>query len=401
MEKHRLSNGITILHKKVPSKSVVIEVMVKVGSNNEPSNISGISHFIEHMLFEGTKKRPTSKDITNEIEKLGGEFNAYTTGDRTAYYVKVLSKHFDNALDVISDMVTGPSFNREVIEKEKKVILKEIHMVVDDPRFYQWVFFQKKLFKQHPAKNPTYGTISAVKNFRREDILGYYDKHYNSNNMIITVVGNVDDVSSKIENYFEKIAAGPIKRPFFYEPLNNKKEKFVEKRKTLSAYMVLGYKIPPRLHNDVYILDVISAILGKGQSGWIFDEIRNKRGLAYEVGVKCESTFDHGFFAVHASINKEKIQLATDIILNEFKKLNEVKEKDIEEAKGFIEGNYVLETEDTFKLADELSFWEFIKDANLAEKYLDNIKKVTKEDIVRVAQKYLNENYTMVVIEPK
>ena len=397
-----MSNGITIVHKKIPSKSVSVEIMVKTGSNYEPLDVAGISHFIEHMLFEGTKKRPNSRLITNEIEKLGGEFNAYTTGDRTAYYIKVLNKHFDNALDVISDISTNSVFDEKTMEKEKKVVLKEIHMVMDDPRFYQWVLFEKKLFKKHPARNPTYGSVKAVKALTRKKILGYYREYYNPNNMIIAIVGDVDNVKEKCEKYFSGIKkTSPKKIPVFSEPPNSRKEKFVEKRKTLSAYMVLGYKIPSRLHDDAYVLDVITAILGKGQSGKIFDEIRNKRGLAYEVSVRCDTNFDHGMFAVQCSINKENIELATNLIIEEFRKLNNISDVELEEAKGFIEGSYLIQSEDTFKLADEVSFWEFIGDSSLAENYIDKIKKVTKEDVARATSKYLNENYTMIVIEPK
>lgn len=402
MEKFKLPNGIAVLHKSSPSKSMAVEVMVKTGSNYEPRSVAGISHFIEHMLFEGTKKRSDSREITNDIEKLGGEFNAYTTSDRTAYYIKILSKHFDNALDVISDMILNSVFDEKIIEKEKKVVLKEIHMIMDDPRFYQWLFFEKKLFKRHPAGNPTYGSIESVKALTRGKILKYYQEHYRPENFIVSVVGNVDNVKEKCWSYFSPLKKTKAKTlPVFSEDFNSKQQKFAEKRKTLSAYMVLGYKVPPRAHKDTYCLDAINAILGRGQSGSIFNEIRNKRGLAYEVSVRCETNIDHGFFAVQCSINKDKIEAATDIILGEFKKLRNVTEQEIDEAKSYIEGSYTLQTEDTFKMADELSFWEFIEDANMAEQYVDKIKKVTKEDIARVSEKYLNDKFTRVVIEPR
>ena len=322
MKKYKLSNGLTVLHKKTPSKSVAIEVMIQVGSNYEPLNILGVSHFLEHMIFEGTKKRPTSREITNEIEKLGGYFNAYTSTDRTAFHIKSLAKHFDKSLDVISDIITQPLFKEKAIEKEKDVILKEIHMVLDDPRFYQWILFQKSLFKKHPAGRPTTGTPLTVKNLTKEGLVNHYEGNYTAENMIVSVVGGVDNILPKIEKSFSTLKSSKPKIESFSYEFNGKQETFVEKKKTLSAYMILGYKIPPRLHKDTYVLDVVASILGRGQSGKIFDEIRNKRGLSYEVGVNCESTSDHGFFSVHASINKEKIKLATDLILKEIKKIN-------------------------------------------------------------------------------
>ena len=178
MKKYRLKNGITLIFEKNSSKSVAVEVMFKVGSNDENIKISGISHFLEHMLFEGTKKRKDSRAIANEIEKYGAEFNAYTSGTRTAFFIKIINKRFDTALDILSDMVANPLFDKKKIEKEKKVVLKEINMVTDDPRQHQWILFQKNLFEKHPAKNPTYGTVQAVKNINREVINDYYIKYY-------------------------------------------------------------------------------------------------------------------------------------------------------------------------------------------------------------------------------
>ena len=143
MRKYKLKNGISIIFEKNTSKSVAVEVMFKVGSNDENKKIAGISHFVEHMLFEGTKKRKNSKAIANEIETYGAELNAYTSENRTAYFIKIINKRFDNALDILSDMVTNSIFNSKMIEKEKKVIIKEINMVTDDPRQHQWILFQK------------------------------------------------------------------------------------------------------------------------------------------------------------------------------------------------------------------------------------------------------------------
>ena len=175
MQKYRLKNGTTIIFEKNSSKSVALEVMFKVGSNDENEKVSGISHFLEHMLFEGTKKRKNNKAIANEIEKYGGEFNAYTSADRTAYFIKIINKKFDIALDILSDMVANPLFANKFIKKEKDVIQKEINMVTDDPRQHQWILFQKNLFEKHPAKNPIYGTVKTIKYLNRNIIADYFE----------------------------------------------------------------------------------------------------------------------------------------------------------------------------------------------------------------------------------
>ena len=400
MKRYRLKNGITVIFEKNNSKSVAVEVMFKFGSNFENRKTLGLAHFLEHMLFEGTKKRRDSREIANEIEKYGGEFNAYTTGDRTAFFIKIINKRFNVALDILSDMISNPVFDKNRIGKEKQVILKEINMVNDEPRLYQWILFHKVLFDKHPAKNPTYGTIATVKSFGRKHIANYYFSHYIPNNMIISVIGNVDNVKEMIENYFGDLNPRKrIHRRKVKEPLQKKVKKFVEKKKTLNSYMVLGYKSVHRLHKNSYVLDVISAILGRGQSGWIFDEIRNKRGLAYQVGVNDEKESDYGTFAVYTNLDKRNIDKATEIILQQFKRLRKISKKELQEAKTYIEGNYTLEMEDNFHYADNLAVWETIKDAKLAELYLKNIKKVNINDVKRVARKYLNDKYTLVVIE--
>jgi predicted Zn-dependent peptidase len=402
MEKYRLKNGTTIIFEKNYSKSVAVEVIFKVGSNDESKEISGISHFLEHMLFEGTKKRKNSRKIASEIEKYGAEFNAYTSNDRTAFFIKIINKRFEKALDILSDMVANPLFNKKTIEKEKQVIFKEINLVTDDSRQHQWILFQKTLFEKHPTKNPTYGTIGAIKSLDRKIIDSYYNKHYVPNNMVISIVGNVNHVKEKIEKYFDNLKPKKLAlRKNIKEPLQKRKKKFVEKRKTVSSYMILGYKSVSRIHKDSYVLDVISAILGKGQSGWIFDEIRNKRGLAYQVGVLNENEGDYGYFAVFAGLDKKNIEKTKGIILQQFRKLNNVGKNDIEEAKSYIEGNHTISMEDNFQKADNIAFWETIKNASLADNYIKNIKRVEINDVKRAARKYLNKNYTLVVIEQK
>ena len=165
--------------------------------------------------------------------------------------------------------------------------------------------------------------------------------------------------------------------------------------------MVLGYKTVSRMHKDSYVLDVITSVLGKGQSGWIFEEIRNKHGLAYQVGVQNELEGDFGFFAVFAGLDKKNIGKAKKIMLQQFRKLEKISKTELDEAKTYIEGSYTLSLEDNFQAADNLAFWEIIKTASLADNYIKNIRKVKIKDIRRVSRKYLNNKYTLVVIEQK
>ena len=399
MKKYRLKNGITVIHDARKSDSVAVEVMFKVGSNFEKPKDYGISHYLEHMLFEGTRKRGSSREIANEIEKFGGDFNAYTTGDRTAFYIRIINKRFENALEILADMIKNSVFDAKMMEKEKDVVLKEINMVMDDSRLYQWVIFQENLFEKHPVKNPTYGNAKSVKAFTRSQLFEFYRKYYTPNNMIVSIVGNASDVKEELEKHFGSLKPGKIfQRDSVNEPAQDKIKVFVKKKKTLNSYMVLGYKSVPRTHKDSYVFDVITGILGRGQSGWMFDEIRNKRGLAYQVGINSEMESDYGHFAVFTGLEKKNIEKARKIILEQFEKLKNVSGKDVEESKTFVEGSFALQMEENFSKADNLAFWETISSAEDEAHYLSRIKKVTVSDVRRVAKEFFNEKYTLCMI---
>ncbi|MFH1682596.1 MAG: pitrilysin family protein [Candidatus Woesearchaeota archaeon] len=400
MQKIKLKNGLTVIYKERDTASVAVEILVKVGSNDEKEDERGISHFIEHMLFEGTEKRGNSQLIANEIEKIGGELNAYTSNERTCFFVKVLKKHVDIALDVLADILQNPLLREEDIEKEKKIVGKEIDMVNDEPRFYQWVLFEKNIFEKHPAKFPTYGSKKVIAGLNRKKVDEYYSKFYQPNNMVVVITGKVKDWKRKVEKSFVFKGGPGIKRGKVLEPISRKNKIKKEKRKIANSYMVLGYKTVPRKHPDSYILDVVNAILGRGQSGWMFNEIRAKRGLAYEVGTQHACDQSCGFFAAYLSCDRKNLNLTQKLILEQLNKVKSVSKQELQEAKDYLEGDYLLDIEDNQKLADNLCFWEQVGDAGMMERYIPKIKKVTLVEVKKVVDKYF-KNYCMVIVEGK
>ncbi len=402
MKKIILQNGLTLITEQKDSNSIAVAIAAKVGSSYETENILGISHFLEHMLFEGTKKRPNAGTISNEIETLGGEFNAFTTNEITVYYIKFLSKHFQIALDILADMLQNSTFKQKLIEKERSVILKEINMITDEPRFHQWILFYKNLFKSHPARNPTYGTVKTVKSISREDLISYWKKFYTADNLIVSIVGditNIPDIEKQVVSKFSVLKKSeskinPIKSP--EENINTEK---IEKRKILNTYVVLGYKVPHRNSRESYILDVIKAILARGQSGKIIEKVRIEKGLAYEINLSNDANKSFGVFAAYFNTPKKNVPKVKAIILDEFKNLTNISDVDLKKAKGFIEGSYLLENEDNFKTAEKLVYWENIQDAKLHYEYVDKIKSVSKAEIISVAKKILDERFTVVRIE--
>jgi predicted Zn-dependent peptidase len=400
MQKVVLSNGLTILHEPQKSKSVVVEVMVNIGSNQEKPSERGISHFIEHITFEGTKTRPSNHLISNEIEKVGGDFNAYTTNERTCFYVKVLKKHFHLAVEILADILQNSLFNLEEIKKEKNVVLKEIDLVNDEPKFYQWILLQQILFQKHPVRFPTYGDKKVIRDLTREKLLGYFQRHYIPKNMIISVVGDVKGWKSTIEKKF--ILKGR-KKEFFSlvkEPELKQNKEVRTRRDVANTYVVLGFKTVPKSHPDSYVLELIDGILGRGQSGKLFTEIRGKKGLAYDVGTQHIADVSFGCFAAYATIDKKNINLVKKMILEELEKLQQVTQKELDEAKTFVEGDYYLELEDTQKVADQLLFWEQVSKAEDMYHFIPKIKKVTLEEVKRVAKRYFSK-YAFAVIEGK
>ncbi len=398
MEKFKLKNGMTVVTENKTSESVAIFATIKVGSNYETKKTAGISHLIEHLLFEGTKNR-TAQQISNTIESIGGEINAFTNHERTSYYIVVLKKYIDIALEILSDIIKNPKFDQKTIEKEKKVVIDETKLFKDDPKLHQWDLFLNNLFKKHPTRNPITGTINSIKNIKRNDILKYHKRYYSSNNIILSIAGNIKNIKPKVEKHFGKIEKiKQQKRIIPKEPGNIRTTK-KEKRKISQSYLILGYKTPPRKNKECYALDVIRAILGRGQSSKLFEEIRTKRGLAYHLSVHHEPSTNYGYFVVSVATEKKNITKIINIITKEIEKLQNVSKKDLKDAINYIEGNYLIENEENKNMADMLSFWELIGDSNLTKTYIKEIKKITEKDIKNISKKYLNRNYTLTIIE--
>ncbi len=400
MHKITLPNGLKVIFEHKMSNSVVVQVLVKVGSDYESATERGISHFMEHMVFEGTTNRPTNWDISNEIEKVGGSFNAYTTNERTCFYVKVLKKHFPLAVEILADILQNPLFNSKELEKEKNVVVKEIDLVNDEPKFYQWVLLQKNLFEKHPARYPTYGDKAVIKGLNPEKVKKYFQKYYVPSNMVVSIVGDVKKWKELITERFIKLKGKKILPVKIIEPPAIKSKEVKEKKDVANTYVVIGFKCVPRNHPDSYVLEVIDGILGRGQSGRMFTEIRGKKGLAYDVGTEHISDINFGYFAIYATIDGKNIKKVKKLILDELEKLQKITPNDLNESKTYIEGDFYLDLEDNQKVADQLLLWEHAKDAELLNKFIPKIKKVTIRDVKRVAAKYF-KHHTVAVIEGK
>lgn len=391
-----LKNGIRIIHREAPGDIVSINVAILVGSDHEVPRISGIAHVVEHMLFEGTQSR-SAEELAQEIDRHGGEMNAYTSKDKTNYYIKIHRKHAEKAIEILADMIQHPRFSETAFAKEKGVILEEIHMIRDQPRYLQWILFEQELLPI-PASRPVYGTLESVKNMTRKDICTFHGRYYTPNNIIITVVGNISNSVKLVQKYFT--FSGSCKQKRITVSTTNTRKQLIKKKKGItSTYMVLGYRTPHRLHPDSYVVDVIKALLARGQSGRMFVEVRTKRGLAYDIGVYHHCGPAYSYIACYTTADSQKIAEIERIFFEQIEGLKQVGKQELAEAKTYIEGNLAIRIEDSHEYADLLSFYEECGKLNRFDDYLARIKNVTNKDIARVVKAVFTRKYTKVVLK--
>ncbi len=395
-----LSNGLKIIYEYKKSNSTVIQVNVKVGSNHETKKNLGMCHFMEHMLFEGTKRR-NARQIAMEVESMGGEINAFTGNERTGFYVSVLNKHASKGLDVLNDMLRNPLFKKEALEKEKKIVMDEKMIFFDDPNTYQWLLFLKNLYKKHPTKYDGFGNSKTIGSLRREDVIEFHSNYYRPNNMTIVVVGGNKKIVPEIKKVFGDFKSGKIpKYRKVKEPLTKRKKIVSVYKDVEHSYYVLGYKTNKRTHKDCYVLDIISFILGHGQSSRLFNEMRIKRGIGYSVGVLNDLNKDYGYFASYVTTDNKNVKQVRDII-NTQMSLEDLNDEEINRAKDMIEGVTLIRDENNKERSDWISYWDMIGDYKKVNSFIKNIRRVKKDDIKRVIKKYFSGNYVEAVIREK
>lgn len=407
--KHTLTNGLTLLAIPMPSvKSVTGLLLVGAGSRYEDKRINGLSHFLEHMPAKGTKKRPTALAIAEEIDSVGGENNAFTGKEYTGYYIKAAQTHLEMIVDVLSDMVLNPLLREKDIEKERGVILEEINMYEDMPPWKIGKNFERLLYGDTPLGRQTIGTKENIRKTRREDFVKFLAAWYRPENAVFAVAGGVEEAQVKelVEEKFGEWSCdmGRIGRIGRIKDKQGKPEAAVEKKKTEQSHIVLGVRAYKREHPRRYALGVLATILGGGMSSRLFQEVREKRGLAYYVRAAAQRYRDVGYLAASAGVDKERIEEAIRVILGEFGKMREirVKEKELKKAKEYLRGNLILNLEDSQEVAELYgSSWILERKVRTPEEILGKIDKVTAAEVQEVAREiFIEEKLNMAVIGP-
>lgn len=394
-EKIQLENGVRIVTEKLPGvRSVAIGIWVGAGSRHESDHNSGISHFIEHLFFKGTKKR-TASEIAESLDSVGGQLNAFTTKEFTCYYAKILDEHLDLAIDVLTDMFFNSKFQEEAIEKERGVIEEEIRMYEDTPDELIHDLFIKTVWPENPLGRPILGTIDSLKQITREDIISYMNDAYIPQKIVVAVAGNIDhfEVQNKLKPIFEGIKSKnstiSVDSPVTRTDVSN------IYRKTGQVQICLGTEGLSNLDERLYSVYIINSVMGGGLSSRLVQSIREDRGLAYSVYSYHTSFSDTGLFTFYAGTSPKKYNEVIGLLLQEIRRITAegITEKELKSTKEQLKGNLFLGLESVSSRMTRLGRTELSMNKIITpEEVVEKISAVTLEEIHKAAKDLFAEN---------
>ena len=403
----KLKSGLRVL--TIPqqnTRTVTVLVLVGTGSKYEKRNINGISHFLEHMFFKATKKRPTPLDITSPIENVGGMFNAFTSQDLTGYYIKVDASHLSLALNIVSDIFLNSLLPAKEIAKEKGVVIEEINMRKDTPMIHVADLLEQFLYGDQPAGWDIAGTKNTVSGLSRKDLVSYTQSQYVAKNTVVCVAGNMKEgkVKKEIEKLFSSISQKDFTDKVPVVESQTKPRVLLEYRETDQTHLALAARGYNLFHKDRFAQELIASILGGGMSSRLFVEIREKLGLAYYISTSADANPDTGFLATVAGVRNENVEKAVSVIAKEQKKLTttKVSAKELRNAKDRLKGKMALSLESSDAKAEFYGVQEILQDRFFTpEQLYDRIEKVTTADILRVAKEVFQpKNLNLVLLGP-
>jgi predicted Zn-dependent peptidase len=389
-----LANGVRVITEAMPHvRSVSVGVWINAGSRTETPEQNGISHFIEHMLFKGTTKR-SAEDIARSVDSIGGNLDAFTAKELVCFNTKVLDQHLSQAFDVLADLVLHPMFRAEDIEKEKGVILEEIKMEADSPDYLVHEIFSSNFWKDHPLGKPILGTPQSVKRFDHAMIRGYYDSIYMPANLIVTAAGNLthERLVTLVCEHFESLPQGP---PMPADPVPGTHARLALRNKKAleQVHLVLGVPSYPLPHEERFACYVMNTLLGGGMSSRLFQNIRERQGLAYAVFSELSPYRDTGCMSIYAGTSTESARKVVESIMQEFRQLKSeiVGEEELRRAKDHLKGSLMLSLESTSSRMSNLARQEmyFAKFFTLDE-LVESIEAVTAEDVQRIARTFFD-----------
>jgi predicted Zn-dependent peptidase len=386
-------NGLIIATDKITDiESVTVSIFVKNGSRNEIKENNGISHFLEHMAFKGTNSR-SAKAIAEEFDMIGGQFNAYTSKTATVYYAKILKHDLGKAVDILTDILLNSTFAKEELDREREVILQELYMVRDTPDDIVFDYFQETAFPEQALGRPILGTEKFIKGLTRVELMEYFKNQYSKKNTIISAAGNfnTDDFNSLVNRKFEHFSDKEVGK---YEAGKYSGGELHVKKDLEQSQFLLGFKGISYLDDSFYDLQILSIILGGGMSSRLFQEIREKRGLVYNISSFATSYSDCGIFGIYSAVDQRNINLLIDLIIEQLHVITEnIQEKEINRAKIQIKSNLLMSMESTTVRAKKLCnnfamFGRYISTKEIIEK----VERVSAASLKKIAAKILSNN---------
>ena len=405
-DKTVLDNGLRVVSSSLPhTRSVSISIFIGAGSRYESDDLAGVSHFLEHMLFKGTKRRPTAREISEEIEGIGGVMNAGTDKELTVYWAKVGDHRFAATLDILADSLLNSLLDAEELEKEREVILEELAMTEDSPADIVNILIDELVWPHQPLGRDTGGTPDSVKSIRRDDVIRYMEQLYVPQNTVVAIAGNVthQEVVDRVGEYLGNWQPRPFATWYPAQIPNDTPRLRLRSKKTEQAHFCLATPGFSAAHPDRYVLDVLNAVLGEGMSSRLFLEIREKRSLCYDVHSYVNHYLDTGSTVVNAGVDPSKLDEALRAVIDELLKMFAVvPEKELTKAKEFIKGRLQLRMEDTRAVASWLGGQELLRREILTvDEVLEIVDDVSAEQLQRVAQELFGtEAYRLAVVGP-
>ncbi len=407
MKKKTFKNGLRLI--TIPLKNtkvVTVLILVKTGSKNEEARVSGISHFLEHMFFKGTAKRKTSLRIAEDLDKVGGVYNAFTGEEYTGYYAKVNVDHLPLAVDWVADIYLNSTLPEKEMAKEKGVIKEEINMYNDNPMAKCQQIFQTLLYGDQPAGRDIAGTKETVSSITRKDLLDYMESQYVAKNTVVVVTGNIKEkeIAEEIERIFSKMRNHePQEAP----PVTEKQEKpevLIFHKETDQTHLCLGVRTFNIFHSERYTQTVAAALLGGMMSSRLFVKIREELGLAYYIRTAVEDNSDTGFLATRAGVDNKKTKDAIEAIVKEYKKMKreKISPKELKKAKEHLKGKISISLESSDMLAYFHGMNELLEGKeHKIEDVFKSIDKVTATDIQKMAKKvFRKDNINLAIVGP-
>jgi predicted Zn-dependent peptidase len=396
-KKITLLNGLRVILAPQEGLATTVLVLVEAGSKYETKNINGLSHFLEHMCFKGTAKRPRAIDISAELDGIGAEYNAFTSQEWTGYFAKARNENLDTILDVICDLYLNPIFNPQEIEKEKGVIIEELNMYEDMPQRKVQDLFLELLYGDQPAGWNVGGQKEIIKKLTRGDFLAYRQKHYVASATSVIVAGsfNGEKVVRQIKKCFAGISAGKKSGKVKTRERQIKPAIMIKHKESDQTHLVLGCRAFDVFDKRRYALDVLADILGGGMSSRLFQKVREELGAAYYVGAGADLFSDHGFLGISAGVDHQKLSVVIKAILEELNKLKNgaVSEKEVRRAQDHLSGRLILALETSDELAMFYGGQEILKREMISpNELLKRIRSVKKDDILSVANYIFKNN---------